>query len=56
MAVGEIMYNRWEEQRWAEVINFGMGQLREMYQFYNKTGIERMTSKNYRMGKWKLNI
>lgn len=56
LAVWETMYNRWEEQRWAEVINFGMWQLREMYQFYNKTGVERMTSKNYRMGKWKLNI
>ena len=56
LAVWETMYNRWEEQRWAEVINFWMGQLREMYQFYNRTGIERMTSKNYRMAKWKFNI
>lgn len=56
LAVWETMYNRWEETRWAEVINFGMGQLREMYQFYNKTWIERMTSKNYRMGKSKFNI
>lgn len=56
LAVWETMYNRWEEQRWAEVINFWMWQLREMYQYYNKTGIERMTSKNYWMAKSKLNI
>lgn len=56
LAVWEIMYNRWEEQRWAEVINFWMWQLREMYRFYNKMWVERMTSKNYRMWKWRLNI
>ena len=54
LAVGEVMYNRGEEQRGAEIINFGMGQLREMYKFYNKMGIERGT--NYRMGKGRLNI
>lgn len=56
LAVWETMYNRWEEQRGAEVINFGMWQLREMYQYYNRTGVERMTSKNYWMAKSKLNI
>ena len=56
IAVGETMYNRWEEQRGAEVINYWMWRLREMYQFYNKTGIERMSWKNYRMAKSRFNI
>ena len=56
LAVWETMYNRWEEQRWAEVINFWMWKLKEMYKYYNKTGIERNTSQQYRMWKSRFNI
>ena len=56
LAVGETMYNRWEEQRWAEVINWWDGKLREMYKFYNKMWVERNTSQQYRMAKSKFNI
>lgn len=56
LAVGETMYNRWEEQRGAEVINFWMWKLKEMYKFYNKTWVERNTSQQYRMGKARFNI
>lgn len=56
LAVGETMYNRWEEQRWAEVINWGNGKLKEMYKYYNKMWVERNTSQQYRMAKSKFNI
>lgn len=56
LAVWETMYNRWEEQRAAEVINWGLWKLREMYKYYNKTGVERNTSQQYRMGKSRFNI
>ena len=56
LAVWETMYNRGEEQRWAEVINWWDGKLREMYKFYNKMWIERNTSQQYRMAKSKFNI
>lgn len=56
LAVGETMYNRWEEQRGAEVINWWDGKLKEMYKFYNKKGIERNTSQQYKMAKSKFNI
>lgn len=56
LAVWETMYNRWEEQRGAEVINWWMTKLKEMYKFYNKTWIERYTGQHYWMGKSKFNI
>lgn len=56
LAVGETMYNRWEEQRGAEVINWGNGKLKEMYKFYNKMWVERNTSQQYKMAKSKFNI
>ena len=56
LAVWETMYNRWEEQRGAEVINWWMTKLKEMYKFYNKTGIERYTGQHYWMWKSKFNI
>ena len=56
LAVWETMYNRWEEQRGAEVINWWMTKLKEMYKFYNKTWIERYTGQHYWMWKSKLNF
>ena len=56
LAVWETMYNRWEEQRGAEVINWWMTKLKEMYKFYNKTWIERYTGQHYWMWKSKINI
>lgn len=55
-AVGETMYNRWEESRAAEVINFWMWKIKEMYKYYNKTWVERNTSQQYRMWKSRFNI
>jgi len=40
LAVGEVMYNRGEEGRAGELLNFACGQLREMYKFYNNASYE----------------
>ena len=56
LAVWETMYNRWEEQRGAEVINWWNGKLKEMYKYYNKMWVERNTSQQYKMAKSKFNI
>lgn len=56
LAVWETMYNRWEEQRGAEVINWWDGKLKELYKFYNKMWVERNTSQQYKMAKSKFNI
>lgn len=56
LAVWEVMYNRWEEERGAQVINYWMWKLKEMYKYFNKTWVERNTSQQYRMGKARFNI
>lgn len=56
LAVWETMYNRWEEQRGAEVINWWMTKTKQMYKYFNKTGIERYTWQHYWMWKSKLNV
>ena len=56
LAVWETMYNRWEEQRGSEVINWWISKLKAMYKLYNKTWIERGTSKTYWMAKSRFNI
>ena len=56
LAVWETMYNRWEETKGGELISWWISKLRAMYKFYNKTWIERGTSKNYWMGKSRLNV
>lgn len=56
LAVWETMYNRWEEQRGAEVINWGGWELKKFYKFYNNQGVERNTSQQYKMAKSRFNI
>jgi hypothetical protein len=56
IAVWEMLFNRWEEQRGAEILNFGIGQLQEMYNYYNKTTFEKQSWTHYKMGKGRLNI
>lgn len=52
LAVGEMLFNRWEEERAAQLLNFSMWQIREMYDRYNSTDYEQISGKAYRMGKW----
>ena len=57
LAVWEVLFNRWEENRAKEIINFAVGQIREMYAHYNTASFEKISGKQYRIGKWKgLNI
>lgn len=56
LAVWEMLFNRWEEQRGGELINFAIGQIREMYNYYNEASFENISGWAYRTGKWRLNI
>lgn len=51
VAVWELLYNRWEEARAAEILNFGLGQLAEMYDFYNNKSAEKPSKSQYKT--WK---
>jgi len=56
LALGELLYNRGEESRGSELINFALGQIREMYSFYNNQSYESISGVQYKSGKSKLNI
>lgn len=56
LAIGEMFYNRWEEARAADLLNFAIGQVREMYEYYNDSSYEKISWKQYRMAKSKINI
>ena len=56
LAVGEMLYNRWEEARAADILNFAIGQVREMYGYYNDSSYEKISWVQYKMGKGKLNL
>jgi len=56
IAVGELLYNRWEEWRAAELLNFGIWQVREMFDYYNKSSFEKISGTAYRTAKSHLNI
>lgn len=56
IAVWEMLMNRGEESRAAEIINFGIGQIKEMYTYYNQASFEKQSGVQYKMSKGKLNI
>lgn len=47
LAIWEMMYNRWEEDRWKEVFLFWMARLREMYNYYNNQSNKDQNWANY---------
>lgn len=47
LAVGEMLYNRWEEARAAEIFNFVCWQIKEMYSYYNDTMYQDPSGKQY---------
>jgi hypothetical protein len=55
-AVGEMLFQRGEESRAAEIINFWMGKIKEMYTYYNQASFEKQSGVQYKMSKWRLNI
>jgi hypothetical protein len=42
LAVGEMLFNRWEEDRALNLLAFAYAQLREFYSFYNNQASEDM--------------
>jgi len=57
LAVWELLYNRWEEQRASEILNFWLWQVQELYDFYNNKSSESPSKTQYKTGKWRfLNI
>ena len=56
IAVWELLYNRGEERRASEIINFWLGQVKEMFDFYNKRSSEDINGVQYWMAKGRLNV
>ncbi len=56
LAVAEMLYNRGEEQRAADIYNFAIQNVKEMYDFYNNTSFENISWTRYGTGKRHLNI
>lgn len=56
LAIGEMMYNRGEEERAANILNFALGQVKEMYTFYNNASFENINWVQVKTWKGKFNI
>ncbi len=56
LAIGEMLYNRWEESRASEILNFAIWQVKEMYTFYNNANYESINWVQYKTAKSNLNI
>ena len=56
LAIGELLFNRWEEARAGEILNFAINQIKEMYTHYNNASYESISGVQYKIGKSKLNI
>lgn len=56
LAVAEMFFNRWEEDRAARIFNFGIWQCREMYNFYNNKTFQRLSWVQYNTAKSVRNI
>ena len=56
IAVGEMLFNRGEEQRAADILNFGLAQVADMYSYYNDASLEMQSWVHYKMGRGKINI
>ena len=53
LAVWETLFNRWEETRASQLLNFAYWQVEEMYNYYNNRTVEKKSRVNYKMWKWK---
>lgn len=47
IAIWELLYNRWEEQRGSEILNYWLWQVSEMYDFYNNKSAEKPSKSQY---------
>lgn len=55
-AVWEMLFNRWEEDRAAKILQVAVSRAKKMYSWYNDTSLESQNNTNYWMAKGKLNI
>ena len=55
-AVWEMLYNRGEEKRASELLNFALAKVNEMYTYYNNTSFEEISGVKIRSGKWRINL
>lgn len=51
LAFSEILFERWEEERWLSHLAFGVNSTRKLYHFYNRQGSEDQFAKSYKMQK-----
>ena len=56
LAVWEMLYNRWEEERARELINFSIWKIRTMYDYYNNKWWEKLSWTKYTLPKSRFNI
>lgn len=56
LAVAEMLYNRGEEERAAQIYNFATWSIKDMYGFYNDATYEEISWTQYKMGKGRVNI
>ena len=56
LAVWEMLFNRGEEWRAWQIINFALWQIKEMYTHYTNAGYEKISGTHYKMAKGRRNI
>jgi len=56
LAAGEMFFNRWEEGRGWQLINFGIGKLKQMYTHYTNKDYQKISGTNYKIWKSVFNI
>ena len=52
LAVADILFDRWEEERSIRRLQYWIGRLRELYVFFNRQGSEDQFGKSIRAEKW----
>lgn len=52
LAVADVLFDRWEETRALQRLQYGIQRTRELYVFYNRQGSEDQAFKALSMPKW----
>ncbi len=47
LAIWELLFNRWEEARWADILKFGLSKIKWMYDFFNNKSAEKPSKTQY---------
>lgn len=56
LAVGEMLYNRGEEQRASDIMNYAITNIQMLYDYYNNTSYENVSGTKFWTGKKHLNF